>query len=100
MIVCIDKLTRIRNKPITFPNHWSLVTGLYPESHGVVGNYFWDSQLNDSFYYKSPSHSWDEKWWGGEPVSAAYFYLLLSLFIYFSSKRSGLLLYDKTKSQP
>ncbi|KAI8888638.1 Phosphodiest-domain-containing protein [Backusella circina FSU 941] len=54
--------------PITFPNHWSLVTGLYPESHGIVGNYFYDSQLNDSFYYKSPSHSWDAKWWGGEPI--------------------------------
>ena len=22
----------------TFPNHWTLATGLYPESHGVVGN--------------------------------------------------------------
>ncbi|KAI8327469.1 alkaline-phosphatase-like protein [Choanephora cucurbitarum] len=54
--------------PITFPNHWSLVTGLYPEAHGVVGNYFYDASYNDSFYYKSPEHSWDEKWWGGEPI--------------------------------
>ncbi|CEI95512.1 hypothetical protein RMCBS344292_09696 [Rhizopus microsporus] len=54
--------------PITFPNHWSLVTGLYPESHGIVGNYFYDPVLNDSFYYKSPEHSWDSKWWGGEPI--------------------------------
>ncbi|KAI8972779.1 alkaline-phosphatase-like protein [Pilobolus umbonatus] len=54
--------------PITFPNHWSLVTGLYPESHGVVGNYFYDPALNDSFYYKSPARSWDSKWWGGEPI--------------------------------
>ncbi|GAA5808176.1 hypothetical protein MFLAVUS_001561 [Mucor flavus] len=54
--------------PITFPNHWSLVTGLYPESHGIVGNYFYDPQLNDSFYYKSPDKSWDSKWWGGEPI--------------------------------
>ncbi|GAN09087.1 nucleotide pyrophosphatase [Mucor ambiguus] len=54
--------------PITFPNHWSLVTGLYPEAHGVVGNYFYDAHLNDSFYYKSPDKSWDSKWWGGEPI--------------------------------
>ncbi|KAI9482860.1 MAG: alkaline-phosphatase-like protein [Benjaminiella poitrasii] len=54
--------------PITFPNHWSLVTGLYPESHGIVGNYFYDAHLNDSFYYKSPDKSWDSKWWGGEPI--------------------------------
>ncbi|CAO3639907.1 unnamed protein product [Mucor hiemalis] len=54
--------------PITFPNHWSLVTGLYPEAHGIVGNYFYDGNLNDSFYYKSPDHSWDAKWWGGEPI--------------------------------
>ncbi|KAG1143485.1 hypothetical protein G6F37_007510 [Rhizopus arrhizus] len=54
--------------PITFPNHWSLVTGLYPESHGIVGNYFYDPLLNDTFNYKSPDHSWDSKWWGGEPI--------------------------------
>ncbi|KAI9304857.1 alkaline-phosphatase-like protein [Cunninghamella echinulata] len=54
--------------PITFPNHWSLVTGLHPEAHGIVGNYFYDPVLNDSFYYKSPEQSWDEKWWGGEPI--------------------------------
>lgn len=27
---------------LTFPNHFTLVTGLHPESHGVVGNTFWD----------------------------------------------------------
>ncbi|CAO3633701.1 unnamed protein product [Cunninghamella blakesleeana] len=54
--------------PITFPNHWSLVTGLYPEAHGIVGNYFYDPILKDDFNYKDPSHSWDEKWWGGEPI--------------------------------
>jgi len=28
---------------VTFPNHYTLVTGLHPESHGVVGNSFWDA---------------------------------------------------------
>ncbi|KAI9283227.1 alkaline-phosphatase-like protein [Sporodiniella umbellata] len=58
----------LEEDPITFPSHWSLVTGLYPESHGVVGNYFYDPVLNDSFDGKNPKYSTDEKWWGGEPI--------------------------------
>ncbi|WVW80511.1 hypothetical protein I302_102495 [Kwoniella bestiolae CBS 10118] len=27
---------------LTFPNHWSIMTGLHPESHGIVANNFWD----------------------------------------------------------
>ena len=27
---------------VTFPNHYTLVTGLYPEHHGIVGNIFYD----------------------------------------------------------
>jgi predicted AlkP superfamily pyrophosphatase or phosphodiesterase len=53
------------------------VTGLYPESHGIVGNYFYDSELDDHFNYKDPSHSWDEKWWGGEPASPIILFFLL-----------------------
>merc|ERR1712193_319303 len=26
----------------TFPNHWTMVTGLHEESHGIVANKFWD----------------------------------------------------------
>ncbi|KAG2173675.1 hypothetical protein INT43_005095 [Umbelopsis isabellina] len=55
---------------VTFSNHWSLVTGLYPESHGIVGNEFSDPDLNDTFYYKDPARSWDSKWWFGEPIWA------------------------------
>ena len=32
---------------ITFPNHYSLVTGLYPEHHGIVENSFFDPVRND-----------------------------------------------------
>ncbi|KAI0439631.1 alkaline-phosphatase-like protein [Xylaria telfairii] len=52
---------------VTFPNHYTLATGLYPESHGVVGNTFWDPALQDEFYYTDPKRSLDPKWWGGEP---------------------------------
>jgi predicted AlkP superfamily pyrophosphatase or phosphodiesterase len=53
---------------VTFPNHYTLVTGLYPESHGVVGNTFWDPSLKAEFYYTDPARSMDGKWWGGEPL--------------------------------
>ncbi|KAI1329991.1 alkaline-phosphatase-like protein [Xylariaceae sp. FL0255] len=52
---------------VTFPNHYTLATGLYPESHGIVGNTFWDPDLDAEFYYTDPERSLDPKWWGGEP---------------------------------
>ncbi|PHH93012.1 hypothetical protein CDD83_2501 [Cordyceps sp. RAO-2017] len=52
---------------VTFPNHYTLATGLYPESHGVVGNSFWDPDLRAEFFYTDPKRSLDPKWWGGEP---------------------------------
>ncbi|TGO28290.1 hypothetical protein BPAE_0029g00180 [Botrytis paeoniae] len=52
---------------VTFPNHHTLVTGLYPESHGVVGNTFWDEKLQEEFYY-TKSEAMHKKWWGGEPL--------------------------------
>lgn len=52
---------------VTFPNHYTLATGLYPESHGVVGNTFWDPELEAEFFYTDPDRSLHPKWWGGEP---------------------------------
>ena len=54
---------------LTFPNHFTLVTGLHPESHGVVGNTFWDPKLQEEFFYTDPARSMQPKWWaGGEPI--------------------------------
>lgn len=53
---------------VTFPNHFTLVTGLYPEAHGVVGNSFWDPELKQDFYYTDPARSMQPKWWNGEPI--------------------------------
>ncbi|KAK6336647.1 hypothetical protein TWF718_009443 [Orbilia javanica] len=53
---------------VTFPNHWSIVTGLYPESHGIVGNSFWDPELEKEFFYTDPDRSLQSHWWGGEPL--------------------------------
>ncbi|CAD5116277.1 DgyrCDS5184 [Dimorphilus gyrociliatus] len=56
----------------TFPNHWSLVTGRYEESHGLIGNEMFDPRRNqtfnltadvtDSFWYNNGDGS------GGEPI--------------------------------
>jgi predicted AlkP superfamily pyrophosphatase or phosphodiesterase len=53
---------------VTFPNHFTLATGLYPEAHGIVGNTFWDPHLQAEFYYTDPARSLDPKWWNGEPI--------------------------------
>ncbi|KAJ5581136.1 Type I phosphodiesterase/nucleotide pyrophosphatase/phosphate transferase [Penicillium hetheringtonii] len=53
---------------VTFPNHFTLVTGLYPESHGVVGNTFWDPEFEEEFYYTHPAVSMLPKWWNAEPL--------------------------------
>lgn len=44
----------------TFPNHFSIATGLYEESHGIVGNNFFDPVLNDTFRLgRNESEWWD-----------------------------------------
>ncbi|KAI9202765.1 alkaline-phosphatase-like protein [Polychytrium aggregatum] len=53
---------------ITFPNHYSIVTGLYPEAHGIVSNVFYDPDLNETFVYTDPAKSSEGYWWGGEPI--------------------------------
>lgn len=52
----------------TFPNHWSIVTGLYVESHGIIANSFYDYELEANFSYGPENSPNDERWWGGEPI--------------------------------
>ncbi|KAI0632394.1 Phosphodiest-domain-containing protein [Trametes polyzona] len=53
---------------LTFPNHWSLMTGLYAESHGIVANNFWDPATGREFHYNRADASWNSSWWFGEPM--------------------------------
>ena len=46
----------------TFPNHFTLVTGLYEETHGVVGNRMFDRKLNETFVH-TPGQMTEAKWW-------------------------------------
>lgn len=52
----------------TFPNHYSMVTGLQPESHGIVSNRFHDPELGADFVFKEDAAAADPRWWGGEPI--------------------------------
>ena len=69
----------------TFPNHYSLVTGLYPTHHGIVNNDMLDASTGEVFGYRNPGANRNPRWWGGEPIwitavrqgrkSACYFWV-------------------------
>lgn len=52
----------------TFPSHYSIVTGLYPENHGVVSNNMVDRELEGTFSLSNRDAVGDGRWWGGEPI--------------------------------
>lgn len=52
----------------TFPNHYTLVTGLRPARHGIVNNIFFDPAHGMFFRYNNPASAADARWWGGEPL--------------------------------
>ena len=53
----------------TFPNHYTLVTGLYPAQHGIITNVMYDTLWKETFRIGAGSHSTREgKWFEGEPI--------------------------------
>lgn len=54
---------------LTFPNFYSIATGLYPEHHGIVSNTMRDSLLG-SFALRDTVAVHDPRWWGGQPIWA------------------------------
>jgi predicted AlkP superfamily pyrophosphatase or phosphodiesterase len=51
----------------TFPNHYTIVTGLLPEHHGIVANHIRDPSTGRTFGM-STSEARESMWWGGEPL--------------------------------
>lgn len=49
---------------VTFPNHYTLVTGLHPDHHGIVGNRFTDAELGVFTMASKESGFWDQ----AEPI--------------------------------
>ncbi len=52
---------------LTFPNHYTLVTGLRPDHHGIIQNTMADATLGD-FKVSDGAAVGNGRWWGGEPV--------------------------------
>ncbi|REJ78584.1 MAG: alkaline phosphatase family protein [Acidobacteria bacterium] len=68
----------------TFPNHYTIATGLYPAKHGIVANNMFDPEFDAMFTLGKREEVQNPRWWGGEPIwvtaekqgqrAAAYFF--------------------------
>ncbi|HUF66054.1 MAG TPA: ectonucleotide pyrophosphatase/phosphodiesterase [Gemmatimonadaceae bacterium] len=52
---------------LTFPNHYTIVTGLRPQNHGIVNNTMYDPVFDASFSLRNEGPR-EDRWWGGEPI--------------------------------
>jgi predicted AlkP superfamily pyrophosphatase or phosphodiesterase len=53
---------------VTFPNHYSIVTGMRPANHGLVDNSFYDSMLNVTYSIGNRDMVSNPKFYGGTPL--------------------------------
>lgn len=51
----------------TFPNHYTIATGLYPDHHGIIANHFYNPTLKAFFSIRSDS-KYDPRFYGGQPI--------------------------------
>ncbi len=69
----------------TFPNHYTIVTGMYPENHNLVNNTFYDPERGEFYRIRDRSAVQDGSWYSGNPIwvhaekhgitSASYFFV-------------------------
>ena len=69
----------------TFPNHYTIATGLYPDKHGIIGNSFYSYKKNLTYKIGNREMVEDGSFYGGTPiwvladkasmVSASYFFV-------------------------
>jgi len=52
----------------TFPNHYTLVTGLTLAHHGIISNNIRDAAIPGEFTLSNREVQSDPRWWGGEPI--------------------------------
>lgn len=52
----------------TFPNHYTLATGLVPDHHGLVNNSFWEPEREYTYSMGDPVCRYDPHYYGGEPI--------------------------------
>ena len=56
---------------LTFPNHYSIATGLYPARHRLIGNTFPNGDRTAWYSLRDRDAVQDGRWYGGEPVWVA-----------------------------
>jgi len=69
----------------TFPNHYTIATGMYPDKHGILGNSFYSNKKNVTYKIRNREMVEDGTFYGGDPiwvqadkanmVSASYFFV-------------------------
>ena len=52
----------------TFPNHYSIATGMYPDNHELLDNSFFDTERNALYRISDRSKVKDGSWYGGTPI--------------------------------
>src|SRR5882762_7857203 len=52
----------------TFPNHYTIATGLYPQNHGIVENNIYDPAFKAIFMLSDRGEVENSRWWLGEPI--------------------------------
>ncbi|MFV0390239.1 MAG: ectonucleotide pyrophosphatase/phosphodiesterase [Pyrinomonadaceae bacterium] len=52
----------------TFPNHYAIATGLYPQDNGLIANEMYDPKYEATFSLADRAAVKDPMWWWGEPI--------------------------------
>ena len=52
----------------TYPNHYTIATGLYPDNHGIIENNIYDPVFDAEFTLGNREEVVNPRWWGGEPI--------------------------------
>lgn len=52
----------------TFPNHYTMATGLVPDHNGLVNNSFWNPATQHGYALSDPESRYDPRYYLGEPV--------------------------------
>jgi len=52
----------------TFPNHYSIATGTYAGTHGLIANSFYRNDFDASYSMRDRNTVIDGKWYGAEPI--------------------------------
>ena len=77
---------------VTFPNHYTLATGLYPDHHGIVSNNFYDSTFHLTYKLGDRTTVEDGRFYGGEPIwiTAEKQHIKTASFYWVGSEASGI----------